>query len=155
MKPVRRVLFVCTGNICRSAMAEHLLRHLSQQKSLGLEVSSCGIAAESYYEVPQVVHRLLSEKGVPSFEHRARLLTRDVLRPADLILAMTDAHREFILERFPEFGPKVHLFCEYAGMGEKDVEDPMGRPDEVFVSCLKMIEGGLAALIASGFQPVA
>ncbi len=154
MSDVTRVLFVCTGNICRSAMAEHLLRHLSRTRGLGVESASCGVAAESYYEVPQVVRRLLAEKGVPPFEHRPRLLTRDQLRAADLALVMTEAHREHIAELYPEFGAKVRLFCEHAGMGEKDVADPMGRSDEVFADCLKTIETGLGALISTGFQPV-
>ena len=67
MSVARRILFVCTGNICRSATAEHLLRHQAQQQGLDLEVRSCGTAAESYYEVPAVVRQLLSERGVPPF----------------------------------------------------------------------------------------
>ncbi len=148
----KRILFVCTGNICRSAMAEHLLRHIAQSQKLDLEVGSCGVAAEGYYEVPAVVRRLLGEKGVLPFEHRPRLLTREILRAPDIVLVMTEAHLEHIGELYPEFCSKVHLFCAYAGLGELDVADPMGRPDEDFVACLRTIERGLAAMIAADFR---
>jgi len=151
MSGPRKVLFVCTGNICRSAMAEHLLRHLAKTRGLDIETRSCGVAAESYYEVPAVVRRLLAEKGVPAFEHTARLATREHLRWADTILVMTERHFDSLVDRFPEFTGKVRLFREAAGFGAVDVEDPMGEPDEVFTRCLGEIEESLEALLKSGF----
>ena len=88
MSDIKKVLFVCTGNICRSAMAEHLLRQLSKKQNLGLEVRSCGTAADTYFEVPEIVHKLLSEKGVEPFEHTARLVTREPLAWADIVFAI-------------------------------------------------------------------
>jgi len=148
----RRIVFVCTGNICRSAMAEHLLRHWSAQRGLGLEVSSCGIAAEGWYEVPAVARRLLAAEGVPEFTHKARLATRDALRGADLILAMTREHADHLTEHYPEFTARVRLLREHAGFGEADVEDPMGRADEVFARCLGVIKESLEALLRSEFR---
>lgn len=143
----RRILFVCTGNICRSAMAEHLLRRVAAERGLNLETASAGIAAEPYYEVPAVVHRLLSAEGVPPFEHKPRLATREVLRWADLILVMTVQHHDHIVEAFPEFASRTRLLREAAGFGDQDVEDPMARPDEVFVRCLATIKESLDSLL--------
>lgn len=148
----RRIVFVCTGNICRSAMAEHLLRHWSAQRGLGLEVSSCGIAAENWYEMPDAARRLLAAEGVPQFTHKARLATRDALRGADLILAMTRAHADHLTEHFPEFTSRVRLLREHAGFGESDVEDPMGRPAEVFARCLAVLKESLEALLKRSWQ---
>jgi len=145
-------MFVCTGNICRSAMAEHLLRHWARTRGLDLEISSCGIAAESWYEVPEAARRLLAAEGVPPFEHKPRLATREVLREADLILVMTQAHLDDLVERFPEFAGRTRLFREQAGLGELDVEDPMGRQDEVFASCLAVLKEALEALLRTGFR---
>jgi protein-tyrosine-phosphatase len=148
----RRILFVCTGNICRSAMAEQLLRHLAAARGLDLETASAGIAAEPYYQVPEAAKRLLAAEGVPPFEHKARLATREVLRWADLILVMTAEHRDHVVDLYPEFTSRTRLFREAAGFGEQDVEDPMSRPDEVFARCLAVIRESLEALLRSGFR---
>jgi protein-tyrosine-phosphatase len=148
----RKIVFVCTGNICRSAMAELLLRHLAAKRGLDLTAASCGTAAESWYEVPEAARRLLAAEGVPAFEHKPRLATRETLREADLILAMTQEHLDHIVERFPEFAGRTRLFREQAGFGEQDVEDPMGRPDEAFAACLAVLKEGLEALLRTGFR---
>ncbi|MFI5362183.1 MAG: low molecular weight protein arginine phosphatase [Elusimicrobiota bacterium] len=152
MSAPRRILFVCTGNICRSAMAEHLLRHLAATRGLDLETASAGVAAEPYYQVPEAAKRLLAAEGVPPFEHKARLATREVLRWADRILVMTAAHHDHLVELYPEFASRTRLFREAAGFGEQDVEDPMGRSDEVFARCLAVIRESLEALLRSSFQ---
>lgn len=146
--PIRRIVFVCTGNICRSAMAEHLLRHWSKVRGLDLEVSSCGIAAEHWYEVPQAARRLLAAEGIPEFSHKARLATRDALRGADLILVMTRAHAEHLTDLYPEFTDRIRLLRSHAGFGEADVEDPMGRPYETFARCLGVMKESLEALLS-------
>ena len=152
MTTPRRIMFVCTGNICRSAMAEHLLRHLAARSGLALETASCGVAAEPYYEVPEAAKRLLAAQGVPPFAHKARLATREVLRWADEIYVMTAAHLEFILENFPEFSSRTRLLRQAAGFGEQDVEDPMGRPDEAFARSLAAIREALDVLLKTGFK---
>jgi len=152
MASPRRIVFVCTGNICRSAMAEHLLRHLAAARGLDLEIASAGIAAEPCYRVPEAAKRALAAEGVPPFEHKARLATREVLRSADLILAMTAEHRDYLAALYPEFAPRTRLFREAAGFGEQDVEDPMSRPDEVFARCLGVIHQTLEALLRSDFR---
>lgn len=154
MDAPKRILFICTGNICRSAMAEHLLRHRARERGLDLEVASAGVAAEPWYRMPEGAKRQLASRGVEPVEHKARLATREPLRWADLALAMTAAHRDHLLELYPEFSGKLRLFREYAGFGEEDVEDPMGRPDEVFAAVMGVIETTLDALLASGFRPV-
>ncbi|PIR15899.1 MAG: hypothetical protein COV48_11845, partial [Elusimicrobia bacterium CG11_big_fil_rev_8_21_14_0_20_64_6] len=144
--PPLRVLFVCTGNICRSAMAEYLLRHWSTQRGLALEVRSAGIAAESWYEVPEHARRLLAAEGVPAFQHRPQLLTREQLRWADTVLVMAEHHRDHICELYPEFTGKTKLLRAAAGQGDLDVADPMSKSYEVFSACLAIIRQSLETL---------
>lgn len=148
----RRILFVCTGNICRSASAEHLLRHWSAQRGLSVVVRSAGIAAEGWYEVPEHARRLLAAEGVPPFEHRPQLLTRDQLRWADTVLVMAEHHRDHICELYPEFTGKTRLLRSAAGFGDQDVADPMGKSYEVFAASLAVIKESLEVLIRAEFS---
>lgn len=129
-------------------MAEQVLRHEAAARGLSYEVRSAGTAAESWFEVPAVVKRLLAARGLPPFEHKARLVTRDALRWADEVLVMTADHRDHLVDRFPEFSGKIDLLREKAGFGEQDVADPMGKPDEVFVRCLAVLSESIGALLA-------
>jgi protein-tyrosine-phosphatase len=133
-------------------MAEHLLRHWSKTRDLDLEVSSCGIAAEPWYEMPATARRLLTAEGVPPFTHKARLATRDALRNADLILVMTQTHCDHLRERFPELIPRTRLLREHAGFDDGDVDDPMGRPDEAYARCLSVLKESLEALLSREFR---
>lgn len=126
-------------------MAEHLLT--LKARGLGWEARSAGIAAERYFARPPGVTRALAAKGVQDAPHRPTLVTRDALRWADEILCMAREHRDWISEEYPEFRAKTQLFLEAAGLGERDVKDPLGRSDEVYEACCDEIERGVAALI--------
>ncbi len=132
-------------------MAERLLAFWSDERGLGLEVRSAGTAAESWYEVPEHARRLLSAEGVPPFQHAPRLVTREHLRWADLVLVMTRAHRDRLSELYPEFGRKTHLLRELGGFGELDIEDPMGGSEEIFARCLVTLKESLEPLVSRGF----
>ena len=133
-------------------MAEHLLRHLAAQRGLAMETASAGIAAEPHYRVPEPAKRLLAAAGVPPFEHKARLATREVLRWADLILVMAGEHHDYVDELYPEFSSRTRLLREAAGFGEQDVEDPMAQSDEIFARCFGVIRESLDALLRTEFK---
>jgi len=142
-EPAKKILFICTGNVCRSLMAELLMVRLSQQRGLGLEVRSCGVAAETYFEIPPGARAALAEVGITGIQHEAQLVTRDLLEWADLALTMTRAHCEGLADRFPEFGFKLHPLRGYAGLGETDIQDPLGRPAKAFAQCRDSIAEAL------------
>jgi protein-tyrosine-phosphatase len=121
------VLFVCTGNTCRSPMAEGLLRSALAAKGVDqVTVSSAGTGAWEGAPISEAAYLVGLEQGVDLGEHRARLLSRDIVRGADLILVMSGHH----LARVAELGgeEKVHLLGIYAGREDSqgEVSDPYG-----------------------------
>ncbi len=145
-----RVLFVCTGNTCRSLMAERLLGKMAADRGLsGWEARSAGVAAERYFPVPAGVKKALAERGAVTDGHVPQLVGRELMGWADVVVPMTRVHRETLLDQYPEFTSKTRLFTELAGRGEADVADPIGQPDAVYKSCRDEIETGLDAFLRS------
>ncbi len=114
----RRVLFVCTGNIFRSLAAEHALRRVLPPDA-PIAVASAGTDDFPHVVRPNVRDYLLS-KGIDVSAHRRRTLTRQLIEEADLVVAMSTDHVEFIRERF---GRPVPLFLEACGL------EPAALPD--------------------------
>lgn len=143
-----KALFICTGNTCRSVMAQFLF--IDEAKRRGLsdwEGRSAGLAAERYFAIPPGVHKALAARGITPEGHIAQLVTRDLLRWADAVFPMTRQHRDALWDEYPEYRSKTTLFLEAAGLGEIDVPDPIGQPDAVYLRSRDQIEQGILALI--------
>jgi len=142
---VKRVLFVCTGNSCRSVMAQGFLQHLAQRAGQpDLHVASAGVFAVEGMTATRETQRLLQEIGVDCSDHRARPLTINLVNEADLIFAMEQFQREEILQRFPNATGKVHLLKSYGATPSPEplqvnIADPIGKPMEVYEVCFRDI----------------
>lgn len=128
-----RVLFVCTGNTCRSPIAEALARRFAAERNLSdLEVGSAGTAAWDGAPASDGALLVAMERSLDLSTHRARLLTRDLVSGSDLILAMGPHH----LERIEALGGpgKTHLLSSYASRGrsERSITDPFGGDLDVY-----------------------
>jgi protein-tyrosine phosphatase len=108
------ILFVCTGNISRSFLAEMLLKNeLSTKKISDIEVSSAGTAGLTGYPADPEMVKYLKEKGIDAEEHTAKEIEEDHIKWADLILVMEDAHIEYILGRWPHVEGKIKKLGKY------------------------------------------
>ena len=137
---MKRVLFVCTGNTCRSPMAEAMLRH----KRPDLEVQSAGVFAGAGQEANPNAVEALKEKGI-EFDHRSQPLTKDLINWADLVLTMTEDHKTMIMSDYPGDRDKIFTLIEYvqSPMEENkniNISDPIGLSKETYTETLNEIE---------------
>ncbi|MCL6577387.1 low molecular weight protein arginine phosphatase [Kyrpidia sp.] len=145
-----RILFVCTGNTCRSPMAAALLRRLAKQRGYSLEVRSAGLAAVPGLPASEHAREVLRRRGVEDVEeHRSRSVAQEDVEWADVVLTMTEGHKRMMHARFPSAVSKVFTLNEYAWPGEnaKDIADPFGGDVEEYARCLEEIEKALTALM--------
>lgn len=126
----KRVLFVCTGNSCRSVMAHGLLEKALKEKNRNdVEVLSSGVGALIGAGPTQETLSLLGKEEVDMSSHRARLITRGLLKSSDFILVMEDLHEKRILELLPDVKNRLYLLKEFAKIQGSDLNigDPIGR----------------------------
>lgn len=144
-----KVLFVCSGNTCRSPMAKAVLEHFASRTE-GLEdlvVDSAGISAYNEKlatrEAIDVVQELL---GVDISAHTAKRVTADLVNTSDLVLCMTRLHKEDVLRLVPSSKDKVFLLGDYAGTGE-EVHDPIGSGLEGYRACVKQLAAMMQTVV--------
>jgi protein-tyrosine-phosphatase len=147
-QPERRILFVCTGNTCRSPMAEVLLRDMAEKRGLAdaVEVMSAGIyPVAGDPATAGAIAAVKTLKGIDLRGHSARLLDARQLQEATVVLAMTQRHVESIRDAFPDLAERVYTLKAYAGhdVRDTDISDPYGTSDENYLACAREI---LAAL---------
>jgi protein-tyrosine-phosphatase len=127
---LKKVLVVCTGNTCRSPMAEGWLN--AKLAGKGWTAESAGVAAWDGSPASPEAVEAMREIGVDIAGHRSRGLSRGVVDGADVILAMTEGHRREIARRFPEAEQKTFLVHGFGAAPAEDVADPVGCSLDVY-----------------------
>jgi len=144
---MKRVIYICTGNTCRSAMAEGFAREMSESSGLKAEFLSAGIMGVSGIPASELAIRVMNEAGIDISGHRSRGLTGDLLNNCDIAFGMEYAHVKFVEGYCPEASSRVYLLGTYAGDDGVEVPDPMGNDIEFFRSVRDIIEKFVGAAI--------
>lgn len=146
-----RVLFICTGNICRSPAAEGLLKDRLRQKGLtDWDVESAGTWTVDGRPATSHVVQLMAERKIDLTSHRSRGVDRQMIEQADLVLVMTQGHAEALRLEFPDQSEKIYLLSEMKDGRRYDIEDPYGGSLEEYLTCVDELE----ELINEGLEQI-
>ncbi|PYK34682.1 MAG: glycine hydroxymethyltransferase [Verrucomicrobia bacterium] len=147
---MKNVLFVCTGNICRSPIAEGFFRRLTGNRK-DIEVASAGVHAVRGQPPSVYAVEVCAEEGTDISDLRSQPLTGALVDRATHIFAMTGAHLETIQTLFPQSAEKTFLIREFEQPGTtvwRDVPDPIGLGREVYEGCARIIKNALPSVLA-------
>lgn len=140
-----RILFVCTGNTCRSCMAEKIFNEMNNIESL--KAFSAGISTiEGSTMSAQVVQVLSSNLNINSEGRRVVQLTQELLKESDLILTMTEYIKNTIIDSVPAYSNKVSTLNEYIGF-EGDIVDPFGGDLNIYTKTYESLKRVIEILI--------
>lgn len=141
-----QILFVCSGNTCRSPMAEGFCKRILTDDSK-YRVSSAGTSATPGEHATQEAINALCNRGIDISRHRSRLLTEDLIHESSFIFAMTERHRQKVLEFCREADRKCFLLAE-----DSDIADPFEQDQDVYNECaaqiLKAVQARVSQIIS-------
>jgi len=151
MAEKKSVLFVCTGNTCRSPMAEALFRAAVAGRD-DFEVGSAGVAATPGAPASEATRELLATRGIELDGFASRPVEPALIERATHVFAMTAAHLDSLITMFPEHEDKLYLTCEFAdipgrGVGA-DVPDPIGSGSSAYAAVAEALDQAIPSLVA-------
>ena len=147
---LKKILFVCTGNTCRSPMAEMMFRDLVQGRS-DYEVASAGVGAIPGQPASKPTTDLLKAKGIDSSRFRSQPLTFALMQDVTHVFAMSRQHLRVIEHEFPEMMEKAYLVTEFSpddDLRGADVADPIGMGVAAYRLTHPMLDGSLPSVLA-------
>jgi protein-tyrosine phosphatase len=144
------IVIVCTGNTCRSPMAESILKDALIKRGEVIDefnITSAGISTIDGLDASKHSISALKEMNIDLKNHKSKLLTLGLIEKADLILTMTKTHKDIILNSMPQFSNKIFTLKEFADDKNIDIVDPFGGSLEVYKVTAKDIQNTINKLI--------
>lgn len=152
MSEKKKVLFVCTGNTCRSPMAEGFFRKLITENTDYEVLGSAGVAAfpgdRISSESADLLKKHSADIGMENF--RSRAVDDELLANATHVFAMTESHLDMLLQEFPDSAEKCNLVCDFISLNGKvgiDVPDPIGQGPRAYGAVAQVFEHALPTLV--------
>lgn len=140
-----KILFVCSGNTCRSPMAKALLlQRLETPTNLSdsseIQVWSAGLFTRDGLPASPEAVAAMREEGINISQHRSLLINQSLIGDADLVLTMTLSQRDYLQERYPDKSVNIYTLSEFTGNDTGEVLDPYGHGQEVYQQSLLQIK---------------
>ncbi|HIY54221.1 MAG TPA: low molecular weight protein arginine phosphatase [Candidatus Agathobaculum merdavium] len=135
------IIFICTGNTCRSPMAEGLFRAHGGEEKTGLAAVSAGLFTQDGIPASENAVTAAKELGADISAHRSRMLTHEIAQSARYLVCMTGAHYDRVCEMFPDCADKVFTLTQ------RDVSDPFGGDLETYRRAAAEIDAGVRSII--------
>ncbi len=123
-----KILFICTGNTCRSPMAAALMNKIAENNDLDISAQSAGIYADPGEPASEEAIEVMADYGIDLSSHRSRNISDDMIAESDLILTMTEGHKMMTSALAPD---KIFTICEFSGY-DGDIIDPFGGDVEEY-----------------------
>lgn len=141
------ILFICTGNTCRSPMAELYFNAVMAKTGGSHKARSAGLSAYPGDTISHWAGEVMRVNGIDPGAFRSRRVSRYMLEEADMIVAMTRSHAEALVAAAPEFAPKIHELARWRPAG--GISDPFGGGCEIYTQTFAAIRDAVDGLIAA------
>ena len=146
---MKKIGFICTGNSCRSPMAECYFTSIINKKNAEVEIFSAGVACCNGWNASKEAIEIMKILNLDLSSHRSSSLNDEMVETADMLIVMTNAHKHAILHKWPKTAKKIYLLREFeenSNIKDLEIMDPVGFPVEIYDKCFSLMKKPLERL---------